>query len=303
MGLHLELGGERRIIPSPRVADSLPEALSHGTFDAAVFALKSFDTASALESMHPYADRLPPILCLQNGVENEAVIAGLLGKDRVIAGTVTSAVGRRAAGDIHLEKLRGVGIAAGNPLSSDLVSTFSACGLNARLIPSAEGMKWSKMLTNLLSNATSAILGMTPAEVFGDPGLFRLEAAQLQEALHVMRRLKIPVVDLPGTPVRMLVFAIQKLPLGLAMPLLKRAVGGGRGAKMPSFYIDLHSGRGRSEVDYLNGAVVRFGERFGYTASVNRLLTETLLGLISGEIPVDRYLRQPEKLLSAWKKT
>ncbi len=72
---------------------------------------------------------------------------------------------------------------------------------------------------------------------------------------------------------------------------------------MPSFYIDLHSGRGQSEVDYLNGAVVRFGERFGYTASVNRLLTETLLGLIHGEIPVDRYLRQPEKLLSAWKKT
>ncbi len=226
-GLHLELGGERRTIPSPRVADSLPEALSHGPFDAAVFALKSFDTASALEAMRPYADRLPPILCLQNGVENEAVIAGLLGEDRVIAGTVTSAVGRRAAGDIILEKLRGVGIAAGNPLSSDLVSVFSACGLNARLIPSAEGMKWSKMLTNLLSNATSAILGMTPAEVFGDPGLFRLEAAQLHEALHVMHRLKIPVVDLPGTPVRMLAFAIQKLPLGLVRPLLQRAVGGG----------------------------------------------------------------------------
>lgn len=32
---------------------------------------------------------------------------------------------------------------------------------------------------------------------------------------------------------------------------------------MPSFHIDLHGGRGRTEVDYINGAVVRYGEHTG----------------------------------------
>ncbi len=60
---------------------------------------------------------MPPILCLQNGVDNEPAIAAVLGPDRVIAGTVTCSIARRAAGDIVLEKARGIGIAAGHPLS------------------------------------------------------------------------------------------------------------------------------------------------------------------------------------------
>jgi 2-dehydropantoate 2-reductase len=158
-------------------------------------------------------------------------------------------------------------------------------------------MKWSKMLTNLLANASSAILDLTPREIFSDRRLFRLEVEQLREALQVMRRLGIRVVNLPGTPVRALAFAIRFLPLGLSRPLLAKAVGSGRGAKMPSFYIDLHAGRGLSEVDSLNGAVVRFGEQVGVPTPVNHLLNETLLALSRGEVPLSAYARQPEKLL------
>ena len=66
---------------------------------------------------------------------------------------------------------------------------------------------------------------------------------------------------------------------------------------MPSFHIDLHSGRGKSEVDYLNGAVVRYGERLGISTPANHLLNETLLALTMGEQPIDFYTKQPEKLL------
>jgi 2-dehydropantoate 2-reductase len=162
-------------------------------------------------------------------------------------------------------------------------------------------MKWSKMLTNLLANASSAILDMTPAEIFAHPGLYKLEIAQLREALAVMQAQHIQVVDLPGTPVRLLAWIIRSLPLSISRPLLARAVGGGRGGKMPSFHIDLHGGRGQSEVDYLNGAVVRFGERTGVPTPVNRLLNETLLRLTRGEIPLEQFSRQPEKLLELWK--
>ena len=158
-------------------------------------------------------------------------------------------------------------------------------------------MKWSKMLTNLIANPTSAILDMTAAEVFANKRLYRLEINMLRECLAVMKAQNLKVVDLPGTPVRALAFA-AKLPLWLSRPLLGRAAGSGRGGKMPSFHIDLHSGRGQSEVDYLHGAVIRAGERLGIPTPVNRLLTTTLLSLTTGEMPLKAFARQPEKLLA-----
>jgi 2-dehydropantoate 2-reductase len=157
-------------------------------------------------------------------------------------------------------------------------------------------MKWSKMLTNLLANPTSAILDMTAGEVFAHPGLYRLEIAQLSECLAVMKAQGVGVVDLPGTPVRALALA-TKLPLWLSKPFLGKVVGAGRGGKMPSFHIDLHAGRGKSEVTYLHGAVVRAGEKSGISTPVNRLLTEILSDMTTGKIRLDEFYRKPEKLL------
>jgi 2-dehydropantoate 2-reductase len=282
--------------PVVEFAVSLKEALSFGPFDVAIFALKSYDTAAALEGMSLFVNELPPLLCLQNGVDNEPAIAALLGQSRVIAGTVTSAIGRRGIGDIILEKLRGVGVADGHPLSGQLVNIFNEAHLNARLFPKAVDMKWSKMLTNLLSNPTSAILDMTAAEVFLNEDLYRLEIDQLKECLAVMRAQSIGVVDLPGTPVRALAFA-TKLPVWLSKPFLSKAAGAGRGAKMPSFHIDLYSGRGRSEISYLHGAVVRAGKKNGIPTPVNSLLTDTLLELTAGNLPLAEFAKKPEKFL------
>lgn len=280
-----------------RLAGSLDEALAEGPFDLAIFALKSFDTATLLASLPVDPSLLPPFLCLQNGVDNEAALAQALGPHKVIAGTVTTAVGRRAAGDVIVERLRGLGVAEGQALSGQLVEALNDAGLNACLYPRAADMKWSKMLTNLLANATSAILDLPPAAIFAHAGLYRLETRQLRETLLVMAALKVGVVDLPRTPVRLLALGVR-LPALISRPLLARAVGSGRGGKMPSFHIDLHSGRGQSEVGYLNGAVVRYGAQAGVPTPVNRLLCETLEGLTRGVLPLDEYHHRPEKLLA-----
>ncbi len=280
------------------IEPSLEAALRFGPFDVALFALKSFDTAAALEGMKSFAEKLPPILCLSNGVENEQTIARMLGPDKVIYGTVTTAIGRRGAGDIVLEKLRGMGLAAGHVLSEKLVAALDGAFLKCRLYPEAHSMKWSKMLTNLIANPTSAILNMTAAQVFANRKLYKLEIDMLKECLDVMKAQNLEVVDLPGTPVKALAFA-TKLPLWLSKPFLSRAAGSGRGAKMPSFHIDLYSGRGQSEVEYLHGAVVREGKARGVSTPVNQLLTNTLLALTNKEIPLEEYANQPDKLLSA----
>ncbi len=307
MRLDLTLDARRKTKEASRldpsafvIVSSLEDALRYGPFDVALFALKSFDTPAALEGIKSFADKMPPILCLSNGVDNEPMIAEVLGKDKVIYGTVTSAIGRRGAGDIVLERLRGMGVAKGHSISEKLNSALDKAFLNSRLFDDAASMKWSKMLTNLLANPTSAILDMTAGEVFANKDLYKIEIDMLKECLAVMEAQDIAVVDLPGTPVRALAYA-TKLPLWLSKPLLGRAAGAGRGGKMPSFHIDLYSGRGKSEVEYLHGAVVHAGEKFNVPTPVNKVLTETLLALTNKEIPLEEFARKPKNLLEKLK--
>lgn len=300
-GIRLTIGGEAIRLTEPRIASSLTDALELGPYQIALFALKSYDTKAAVAEIAPYTAEIPPILCLQNGVENEAVLAQVLGAEKVIAGTVTSAIARVETGNVELERLRGVGLDGNHPISQALAQAMNEAGLNARLYVEPADMKWSKLLTNLPANASSAITGMTPADIYQHPGLYKLEKAQMLEALRVMHRLHIQVVDLPETPVRALVFAIQRLPEKLARGVLTRGIGGGRGGKMPSFYLDLHSGRGKSEVAYLNGAIVRAGAQLGIPTPANRLLTETLMALVEKTEPLEGYLQQPDRLVERFR--
>jgi 2-dehydropantoate 2-reductase len=306
-GLRLDLAVDSRREPRGVVAltpasldfaSSLEGALERGPFDIALYALKSFDTAAAVEGMRPFSERLPPICCFSNGVENEPVLANLLGTERVIAGTVTTSIGRRGPGDIVVERLRGIGIHSTHALSGRLVIAANTALLNARPYRNAAAMKWSKLLTNLVANPTSAILDMTPAEILRHPALYQLEVGMMRECLAVIRAERIPVIDLPGMPVRGLALVLR-LPSRVSRLFLARAAGAGRGGKMPSFHIDLHAGRGRSEVEYLHGAVARAGKDHGIPTPINALLTEILVGVARGEIPSARFAHQPERLLAA----
>lgn len=78
-------------------------------------ALKSFDTAAAIDDLAATGFQVPPILSLQNGVDNEPTIAARLGAEKVIAGTVTTAIAKPGPGEVIEEKHRGVGVALGHP--------------------------------------------------------------------------------------------------------------------------------------------------------------------------------------------
>ncbi|HRA75689.1 MAG TPA: 2-dehydropantoate 2-reductase [Propionicimonas sp.] len=297
-GLRLTRDGHTATVSNVAVFDSAADALAAGPYDVAVFALKSFDTGAALDGLLATGADLPPVLSLQNGVDNEPAIAARLGAGRVITGTVTTAVGKPGIGEVVEEKRRGIGIALDHPLAPALVKALNDAGLNGVGYSEAGSMKWSKLLTNLTGNATSAILDLPVADLFADNRLYRVEIAVLRECLAVMAALGLRPVDLPGTPVRALALAARRLPRFIAQPALTRALGGGRGEKMPSFHIDLHSGRGRTEVRYLNGAVVRFGAEHGVPTPVNAVLTDTLEALSTGTLDVASFRHSPEKLLA-----
>jgi 2-dehydropantoate 2-reductase len=273
---------------------SLDEALIENQFDFSIVAVKSFDTETLIESWSDKKDFLPPVLCLQNGVENEIKISSVLGPDKTISGTVTTAIGRIENG-IIVERLRGIGIENKNALTEKIITIMNDAGLQAIGFKDAKSMKWSKLLTNLTTNASSAILGMTPGEILSDSDLFKIEIEQLRETIRVMRAHRISVTNLPGTPVKLFATIVEKFPLSISKLILKKSISGGRGGKMPSFYLDLKSNRKKSEVDYLNGAVVRFGEDVNIPAPVNKKLTEILTQLTLEDIPRLEYDHQPDK--------
>lgn len=297
-GLHVKVKDNELRVANPVLVEDIRQAMQTGSFDAAILAVKSFDTAALLESLQPVVAQMPPVICFQNGVENEGLIETVLGEKAVIPGTVTTAIGRRGLGDVVVEKLRGVGIADVRVRVPGLLDALNTAGLQAQRFTDGPAMKWSKMLTNLQANASSAILNLTPAEVFVHPQLFRFEMRMLREALAVMRAQRIPVVDLPGTPVRAFAALIQA-PAVISQPLLRQALGSGRGGKMPSFHIDLHQARGRSEVDFLNGAVVRFGQKFDVPTPLNHFYNQTLLALTDGRLRIDAFDHDPEAFLKA----
>lgn len=298
-GLTLHLARTTRFVHTARFHGSAQQALQAGPYDVVVFALKSFNTNAAAQALVDSGLPVPPVLSLQNGVDNEPAIAAALGDEGlVIAGTVTTAVAKPGLGEVVEEKHRGVGIASGHPLSQELVDAMNAAGLNARAFPDAAAMKWSKLLTNLTGNATSAILDMRVDELFADRRLYQVEVAVLRECLAVMRGLGHRPVNLPGTPVRLLALAAERLPRFIAQPALTKALGSGRGDKMPSFHIDLHGGAGRTEVQWLNGAVARHGARVGVPTPVNTALTQTLESLSAGKLDIEAFRKNPEALLA-----
>jgi 2-dehydropantoate 2-reductase len=111
-----------------------------------------------------------------------------------------------------------------------------------------------------------------------------------------MRAAGIGLTDLPAYPVRALALAMS-LPAGLAQRLLARRMGGGRGAKMPSLWIDLHEAKGRSEVAWYNGAVVALGRARGVPTPVNDALHRTLTALIAVPVRWEEYRGLPDRWL------
>jgi 2-dehydropantoate 2-reductase len=158
-------------------------------------------------------------------------------------------------------------------------------------------MKWSKLLTNLLANASAAILGMTPGEIFRDPQLFAMEMRQIREALAVMKGLDCNVIDLPGTPIRALTWLAKNVSPVISHPLLKPFLIRGRGDKLPSLYLDMAQGKTKSEVGYLNGAVARFGEALDVATPVNKMLNKILTQMLLDEQVRKQFHRNPQALL------
>ncbi|MFO7942695.1 MAG: ketopantoate reductase family protein [Anaerolineales bacterium] len=302
-GITVTRKGEAFTLTHPHVVGSLPEAFRKGPFDVALFTLKSYHTAEMTSKLKSFRVQVPPILCLQNGVGNQKILEKTFGKMKAVAGTVTSSVFRHGPGEITVRKERGTGIGAGNPLSKPLYDAFQKAGLKPWLYEQPQDMKWTKLLTNMMGNASCAILDMPPGDIYAHRDLYELEIRQLREALAVMNSQGHQPVKLPGIPSKLLAWVIGTWPIPLSHPFLSQAIKRGRGGKMPSLHMDLHQGKENNEVEVLNGAVVRAGEESGIPTPVNTYFYWTLRKLVSGRLPPGTFAQQPGRFIKEFRQS
>lgn len=295
-GLHL-LGGPKPVhLAQPKILTSLDLIPEDSKPEAVILAVKAYDALSAARLIHQRWRQPPGVISIINGVGVEHALEDILGAGTVMAATLTSAVAKIDVGILRLEKQRGTGLVVSHSLAAKVAHEWNQAGLNAHLYPQAEPMKWSKLLTNLISNATSAITGLPAEQVYGHRELYRLEIEALRETVRVMDSLGFKPHNLPGVPVRLLSEAIF-FPPPLIQPFLRIMVGSGRGEKWPSFYYDI--GRGQSEVAWLNGAVVDHGRQLGVPTPANAVLTDVLTQLVNDEGEVETLRQSPQRLVEA----
>ncbi|HVI86531.1 MAG TPA: ketopantoate reductase family protein [bacterium] len=268
--------------------------------DLVLLTTKAYHTREAMTALRGALPDRAVVMSLQNGVGNEELIAADVGPARTLAGAVTINASRPRPGVVRQHsETGGIAMAPMPPglEPHDVAALFRRSGLPTDVQQDYRAMKWSKLLLNLFTNASSAILDLPPLAIVDDRRLYGMEREGFLEARRVMRALGLRPVALPGYPIPLLQLAVAAPP-GVVQPMLRRFIRRGRGDRRPSLWHDLQRGRAESEVDVLNGAVVREGARLDVRTPVNNALTEVLLGLVGGRLDPRAFRGHPEALLA-----
>lgn len=286
----------------PKTVTSLEEISD--VYDFALLTVKASSTKQAVDQLldSKLIIKSTYLVSLQNGIGNEEILADAFGSQQVIAGTVTIPIKVPELGVIEISKDKGgLGLASltGRQPVQLLADAFNQAGLTTPVYDDYRAMKWSKLLLNIINNASSAILNEPPAQIISNPDLFNLEIEALREGLAVMKAQSIKPVKLPGYPVDWLAWLVTTpwLPPILKRAILRPFLVSGRGSKMPSLQIDLAAGRSASEVNVLNGAIVTAGRQLNIPTPVNQAFTEILSGIVSNNLSWTEYQHQPARLL------
>ena len=243
-----------RAVPVPITADPV----GRGTFDAVVVLVKTYDTEAAAGLAAPLVGPATVVATLQNGIGGADVLAEAFGPERVLAGVTYQGATVLAPGRIrhhmHGETFLGDDVAAAAPLAAALTEG----GQPAHVLDPVAPRIWKKLTNTCMGNCTSALTGMPAGQMAGDDGILALQRAIATEAVAVAAALghDLDLEDCVHTNTAVLASS-----------------GDGR----PSMLQDVEAGR-RTEIETLNGAIVRHADALGIDVPVNRAMVALVRG-------------------------
>ena len=243
--------------------------------------VKSADTKAAALAIAAHAPAQAVVVSFQNGLHNASVLRSALPGRRVLAGMVPWNVVWGADAHFHRGTSGELMIEAIAPTADAVCELLAAAGLATRTSANFVGVQWGKLLLNL-NNPLNALSGLPLRQQLAERGWRLILAALMREALMVMRAAGIrpqraaalPPAWLPG---------VLGLPDALFLRLASSMLRLDPKARS-SMAEDLERGRA-TEVDYINGEVLRLAAASGVTAPLNEALV-ALVHQAERELPV-----------------
>ncbi len=241
---------------------------SVGPVDVVLFAVKLYDTESALGLLPPLIGPHTLVVPLQNGVASVDRLAGAIGREHVAGGTCYVAavvaepgvIRHTAMGRMLFGPLGG----AAAPLAplQDLLAACEGAGFEAVLSDKIETEIWTKFVRLGVISGMTAVTRCPLGVVVNDPDL----AAMMVDALHE----SFAVANACGVPLDPSV-----------IPAIMKANQSIPGEMKSSMLEDLERGR-PLELPFLSGTVVRVGEERGIPTPVHRFITTVLKPFVNG---------------------
>ena len=251
---------------APVEALSMEQLLAQHTcadYDLIMLALKSGATRDWLDTCAEWLQPAnTPVLSLQNGVDNEPLIASAIGVERTLGGLAVRIGGHilapghiEAKGPAQVVMGRWPQVDAPDATLSQLVETLNAAQIPTRLTDNIRHELWKKLLINNGVNPLSALTGLDTRSLTADPALGKTVYAMMQETAVAARADK---VELTQSDVDEMFTLISQFD-----------------AIKTSMLVDREKGR-PLELDDISGTVIRrclqLGESAPNTELVQRLL-------------------------------
>ncbi len=256
----LRLSGVAEVVGRPAATTEPGDVPS---CDFGIVATKSMHTDAAMGAVAP-ALAEAAVCSVQNGVGNEETIAGHVA--RVIRGTTFPAGRIVAPGHVHWDVAGETTIGPFEPSPAPLEEVerlADACtrsGMPTQAVPDARGSQWRKLLFNAATNPVGALTGLTHGQVCDHRGLRRLVSALVDEGKAVAAA---EGIELDSDPEELIDYAARP------------DVAHGHKASMLQ---DVEARR-ETEIDYLNGGIVRFGRERGVATPLNEAVVALVKGL------------------------
>lgn len=236
-----------------------------GVADVVVVLVKSFDTRAAMEGARALVGPDTAVLSLQNGLGHEDILADIVGRERVLAGKtyvggVMLGPGRILSGVTGKHTVIGELDGVATPRAQAIADAFNRAGLRTEVSDNILGTMWDKLLINVATGALSGITGLVYGELYAISELRDTALAAVAEAMAVARAGGV------------------RLSMHEPVEAWDRAAAGLPFAFKTSMLQSLEKGA-ITEIDFINGAVVRAGARVGVPTPVNAALVACIKGI------------------------
>ena len=265
-GLYLDSKSFQEHVPMSASTDAAAVAGS----DVVLFCVKSSDTEAAGRQIAPHLGEKTVLLTLQNGVDNAERLQAALPQE-VIPAVVYVATEMAGAGHVKHHG-RGDLVIGASASSEAIAAQLIAAGVPVTVSDNANGELWVKLIVNCAYNAISAISRMPYGQMVEGDGVPAVMDDVVMECLAVA---KAAGVIVPGD-------------VRVSVPGIARAMK----EQFSSTAQDLMRGK-PTEIDHLNGYVVRKGAALGVPTPVNRVL-HSLVKLLESKAVTQAGAATPE---------